>query len=152
MTTIKISIKTVDHFSQTRKFQTVEGARKYARRYVGQFPDVGGSYAVSQDGIVTAHVDGMDLNEFFYPQASPSELDEAYAGWSCADCDGACRNARCAAVHRAQAEQYAREQNAREAEAAREASRKPCDQCAHRNTDRCPGRDCDALESWLCMF
>jgi hypothetical protein len=62
-TTIKVHYSSIDHFSQTRSFKTLEGARKYAQKWVGRHPDLGGWYAVSFDGIgkVTANVPLSDL-------------------------------------------------------------------------------------------
>lgn len=62
---IKVHYSSVDRYSKTAKFKTLEGARKFAHRYVGEHPDMGGSYAVSYDGIGTIRVEGATLQELF---------------------------------------------------------------------------------------
>jgi hypothetical protein len=59
-TTIRVRYSTIDGFSQSRTFKTLEGARRFAQKWVGPHPDVGETYnyAVSFDGVgkITANV------------------------------------------------------------------------------------------------
>ena len=58
--TIRVRYSSIDRFSQSRSFKTVESARKYAEKWVGPNPDmsVNYNYAVSPDGMgkVTANI------------------------------------------------------------------------------------------------
>jgi len=56
--TIKVHYTSIDRFSQTRSFKTLEGARRYAERYVGPHPEVSYWYAVSPDGVGKVTVTG----------------------------------------------------------------------------------------------
>ena len=62
---IKVRYSTIDRFSQTRRFKTLEGARKFAVYYVGEHPEMGSSYAVSDDGVGKITVEGCTLRELF---------------------------------------------------------------------------------------
>lgn len=65
---IKLHYTSIDHVRETRKFRTIEGARKFAVKRVGeQHPDdVGCGYAVSSDGIGRIEVAfGTTLRELF---------------------------------------------------------------------------------------
>jgi hypothetical protein len=55
---IKINYFTLDRYSEFRRFKTLAGARKYARRKLGEYFDIGSSYAVSGDGVakITANI------------------------------------------------------------------------------------------------
>jgi len=61
--TIKVRYQSLDRYSESRTFKTLAGARKYAQKWVGPTPEVGGFYAVSGDGMgkVTANVPMRDL-------------------------------------------------------------------------------------------
>jgi hypothetical protein len=63
MTTIRVRYNSLDRFSQSRTFKTLEGARRYAQKWVGAHPDHTAWYAVSNDGVgrVTASVPMTDL-------------------------------------------------------------------------------------------
>lgn len=76
---ITVRYSSIDHYRKTRKFKTIEGARKFAVHYVGENPDMGSSYAVSFDGVGKITVDGCTLNELFYgkkaePETRPFEV------------------------------------------------------------------------------
>jgi hypothetical protein len=49
----------------TRSYKTIEGARKFAKEYVGASPEIGGLYAVSGDGVGRVEVEGCTLWELF---------------------------------------------------------------------------------------
>jgi hypothetical protein len=70
---IKVSYRSMDRFSKTRRFRTVEGAQKFAQEYVGETPEMGSFYAVSGDGIGRVTVEGATLKELF-----PKLADEDY--------------------------------------------------------------------------
>lgn len=55
---IKLSYSTIDRYYESRRFKTLAGARAYAKRKLGASFDLGGSYAVSFDGVakLTANI------------------------------------------------------------------------------------------------
>lgn len=55
---IKLSYSTIDRYYESRRFKTLAGARAYAKRKLGESFDLGGSYAVSFDGVakLTANI------------------------------------------------------------------------------------------------
>lgn len=58
---ITIRYSTIDHFSETRRFKTLEGARKYAKMRMGDTFDIGSSYAVDMFGTGKLEVRGVSL-------------------------------------------------------------------------------------------
>ena len=64
---ITMRYRSLDHYSVTRHFTTLEGARKCAWKWVGETPSVslGFSYAVSDDGIGKVEVSGATFAEVF---------------------------------------------------------------------------------------
>lgn len=52
-----VRFRAVDGFSKSQRFATPAGAAKALAKRLGRFEE-GTDYAVSYDGIVTAHVDG----------------------------------------------------------------------------------------------
>lgn len=60
MTPARLSVyfKTVDHYSESRRFATLEGARAYAQRKIGETPEMGSFYAVSPWGDARITVNG----------------------------------------------------------------------------------------------
>lgn len=69
---IKVRYTSVDRVRTTKKFKTLEGARKFAHHWVGEHPEIGFSYAVSGDGIGKIEVDGVSLRELFPERDTPS--------------------------------------------------------------------------------
>jgi len=47
---VTVYFRTLDGFSQSRQFKTLEGAQKYAQTKIGATPEMGGGYAVSAWG------------------------------------------------------------------------------------------------------
>jgi hypothetical protein len=47
---LSVYFRTTDHYSETRKFATLEGARAYAQRRIGETPEMDSYYAVSPWG------------------------------------------------------------------------------------------------------
>jgi len=68
---IKVSYRSIDRCSKTRRFKTLEGAQKFAQEWVGETPELGSFYAVSGDGIGRITVEGATLTELF-PKLAPS--------------------------------------------------------------------------------
>lgn len=62
---ITVRYSAVDGFRKTRRFTTIELARKFAQRNVGKTPEIGGHYAVSADGIGTIRCSGCTLADLF---------------------------------------------------------------------------------------
>lgn len=72
---IKVRYSSVDGSVMNRKFKTLSGARKFATDYVGQNPEIGGTYAVSSDGIGKVQVEGVTLAELFNVSLRPGADD-----------------------------------------------------------------------------
>ena len=55
---IWVYYRTIDRFSESRRFKTLKGARAYVRKRIGDTFDVGGNYAVDAYGVgkVTANI------------------------------------------------------------------------------------------------
>jgi len=68
--TIKIKFSTIDGCRKTVTYKTLAGARKAAHARVGAHPEIGSTYAVSSDGVVTVTVSGCTLAELF-PAPAP---------------------------------------------------------------------------------
>lgn len=66
---IKITYRACDGYRKTRYFKTLAAARMYAQHQIGEHPEMGGTYAVSGDGIGTIRVQGATLREIFPPPA-----------------------------------------------------------------------------------
>lgn len=62
---IVVRIEGVDGAGQRRKFTTIAGASAFARKFVGDTPEMGSTYAVSGDGVCKATCDGCTLRELF---------------------------------------------------------------------------------------
>lgn len=109
---ITIRLKAIDGYSATRKFKTLEGARKFAREMLGQHYDIGSGYAVSGSGTLTLRAEGATLEELLVPDAPPAStacecdalLNEDTGQWSgpcdfCRSPAGKAANARAKAKH-----------------------------------------------------
>ncbi len=68
---IKVSYRSIDRCSKTRRFKTLEGAQRFAQEWVGETPELGTGYAVSGDGIGKVTVEGAPLRELFPKLAGP---------------------------------------------------------------------------------
>ena len=68
---ITLTVRTVDHWRETRHYKTLKGARKFAHRVVGPHPDLGGGYAVSFYGDTVLVFDGASYNELFPAPVEP---------------------------------------------------------------------------------
>ncbi|MHC4293935.1 MAG: hypothetical protein ACYSTX_06530 [Planctomycetota bacterium] len=69
---IKVKYSSIDHCHKYGTFKTLKGAQKFAHKWVGEHPDMGGWYAVSFDGIGKIEVSGdATLKDLF-----PSDEEE----------------------------------------------------------------------------
>ena len=76
MDAIKVLYRACDGARIMRSFKTLAGAQKFAQNYVGRFPDMGGGYAVSSDGIGTVRVvAGSHTLADLFPSQTPAEPD-----------------------------------------------------------------------------
>lgn len=64
---ITVRYRSLDGYSKSSKFKTLAGAQKFAHKWVGAHPDIGGFYAVSNDGMGRITVAGCTLAELFPP-------------------------------------------------------------------------------------
>lgn len=67
---ITVRYSSIDHYHKTSQFKTLEGARKFAVRCVGEHPDFGSTYAVSDDGVGKVTVEGCTLRDLFEGEAT----------------------------------------------------------------------------------
>lgn len=67
MDKITVRYSSVDWYSKTRYFKTIEGARKWAQKMVGERPEISTAfqYAVSGDGVGKITVRGATLKDLF---------------------------------------------------------------------------------------
>jgi hypothetical protein len=76
MTDITVRLSSIDGFRKTRKFKTLDGARKFAVSYAGQSPEFGMGYAISDDGVCKITCDGCTLSELFGQKPEAGELTD----------------------------------------------------------------------------
>jgi hypothetical protein len=62
---IIVTYTSVDFYRKRSSFKTLAGARKFAAKWVGEFPSIGTGYAVSDDGIGKITVSGATLADLF---------------------------------------------------------------------------------------
>ena len=62
---ITVTYTSIDRLRKRRKFKTIEGARRFAHKWVGAHPDIGGWYAVASDGIGKVEWSGITAAELF---------------------------------------------------------------------------------------
>ena len=62
---IFVTYTSIDHFRKRTKYKTLDGAKKYAHRAIGEHPEIGSWYAVSADGIGKIEVSGVSIFELF---------------------------------------------------------------------------------------
>ncbi len=63
---IRVVITTIEGTGIVRSFDSVEKAREFARKYVGEKPEIGSTCAISVDGVCRAEVYNVSLHEIFY--------------------------------------------------------------------------------------
>ena len=70
---IVVIYTSIDRLRKRRKFKTIKGAKRFAHKWVGPTPEIGGWYAVSGDGWGKIEVEeGTTLRELF-PDAAHAE-------------------------------------------------------------------------------
>lgn len=62
---IRVTYSSVDHHRSVQTFPTIPEARAFAVEYVGETPEMGRNYAISDDGIGKIEVEGCTLQELF---------------------------------------------------------------------------------------
>lgn len=62
---IVVTYTSIDRCRETRRYRTIDGARRFAQEYVGRFPSLGSSYAVSDDGVGKVTVRGAAIADLF---------------------------------------------------------------------------------------
>lgn len=62
---IAVRYSSIDNYSETRKFKTIDGARAYACKWIGPHPTLGTYYAVSDDGVGKITAAGIALSDLF---------------------------------------------------------------------------------------
>jgi hypothetical protein len=77
---IIVHYRSIDRFTQRATFATLAGAQRFAQRWVGEHPDLGSTYAVSDDGVGRIMVDGdATLADLFpAPPAPPCPHARTY--------------------------------------------------------------------------
>jgi len=80
MTKITVRYASVDHFSQSRSFSTLAAARRYAFKWLGEFPEVGSTYAVSGDGVGRITVSGVSIQELLHGELAQGGAFQVHVG------------------------------------------------------------------------
>lgn len=72
---IVVRLTTIDHYHKRGKFKTLEGARKFAHRYVGPHPDISATfgYAVGAYGDAKITWEGCTAAELFPEEPETSK-------------------------------------------------------------------------------
>jgi len=83
-TNIRVKYTAVDRFSKSATFRTLAGARRFAQKWVGEYPDFGSWYAVSSSGTGKVEVTGCSLADLFpgVVVVEPVSADESAPGWA----------------------------------------------------------------------
>jgi len=78
---IRISYRSVDGGSKTRTYKTLDGARKFAQKWVGETPEYSQNfgYAVSPDGVGRVTCSGCSLLDLFPKLADDHDREYAEA-------------------------------------------------------------------------
>jgi len=63
--TITVRYSAVDGYSARKRFASLQEAQKFARKWVGDHPEIGSNYAISDDGVGKVTVSGTTLTELF---------------------------------------------------------------------------------------
>jgi len=71
--TITVRYSAVDGYSATKRFASLQEAQKFARKWVGDHPEIGRNYAISDDGVGKVTVSGASLAELFPPASGPGQ-------------------------------------------------------------------------------
>lgn len=80
---IKVKYSSIDGYKKTSTFKTLAGAQKFAQKWVGEFPELGSSYAISSDGVGKITVQGVMLQELFPVEGSEAPgFDSPSTEWT----------------------------------------------------------------------
>jgi hypothetical protein len=71
---ITTTFTTIDGFKERKTFKTLEGARRYAKRRMGDNFDIGSYYAVDMYGTGKLMVDGTSLAKLLYSDEDLAKL------------------------------------------------------------------------------
>lgn len=63
--TITVYYDSVDGYHEHKQFTDIDEARTYAQEWIGKFPTLGRSYAISDDGVGKIMVSGTTLKDLF---------------------------------------------------------------------------------------
>ena len=63
--TITVRYSAVDGYRARKGFASLQEAQKFAHKWVGDHPEIGGNYAISDDGVGKVTVSGTTLTELF---------------------------------------------------------------------------------------
>jgi hypothetical protein len=63
--TITVRYSSVDGYAERMKFKTLSEASHFAKKWIGNNPEIGRKYAVSDDGIGKIEVVGAELKDLF---------------------------------------------------------------------------------------
>jgi hypothetical protein len=73
---ISLHYSSADGVSKRSQYTTIEGARRFAQKWLGETPEIGSTYAISGDGIGKITVLGATLAELFPRCVEPVEVVE----------------------------------------------------------------------------
>ena len=64
---ITVKYQSIDGYNETRKYKTLNGARRFAQKWVGKHPEISENfrYAISADGIGKITCFGCTVKELF---------------------------------------------------------------------------------------
>jgi hypothetical protein len=69
---IYLRYRSIDGVSTRKQFTTLKGAREYCHKAIGEHPEIGSHYAVSNDGIgKIIPIQGASLADLFPPERAP---------------------------------------------------------------------------------
>lgn len=84
---IIVYYSSIDGCRETRKYKTLEGARRFAQEMIGRTPEMGSYYAVSGDGVGKIEVKGVLLRELFpMLQVNPDDCFDPESCGVCHEC------------------------------------------------------------------
>lgn len=67
MNKIKIVYESIDYYSEEKEFTSLEYAKEYAQRWVGEHPEISPTfgYAYSPDGVGRISCEGCSIHDLF---------------------------------------------------------------------------------------
>lgn len=78
---IKVTYTSIDRVRKVRTFKTIEAAKAFAVQWVGKYPEMGSTYAVSGDGVGKIEVEGCTLKELFAEPKTPAQAEKEKPLW-----------------------------------------------------------------------